>query len=184
MLHLCAAAVTSARAAPAPPAPPSGLMGLELLVPIGVSILLVLLTTLMVVRKYVVSKGNQSSPEQAAAAEDAYPRGPLVILWGSQTGTAESFGNVLMREAKQHGFKARSVDLEDYDPYDLKDETAPVVFLMATHGEGEPTDNAVAFFEYMHDKDARTPGVHKCVSLNDNLLTVHDLIYGLLFAAN
>ena len=33
----------------------------------------------------------------------AFPRGPMLILWGSQTGTAEGFGNLLMREARQRG---------------------------------------------------------------------------------
>ena len=49
------------------------------------------------------------------------PEKSLVVLYGSQTGTAESFGNLLMREAKQRGFKARSLDLEEYEPDDLKD---------------------------------------------------------------
>ena len=34
----------------------------------------------------------------------------------------------------------------------LADETF-VVFLMATHGEGDPTDNAIGFYEYLKDKD-------------------------------
>ena len=63
----------------------------------------------------------------------------------------------MMREAKQHGFKARSVDMEDYAPEDLSAEQAPVVFLMSTHGEGEPTDNAVTFYQYMRSDD-RLPG--------------------------
>ena len=95
---------------------------------------------------------------KAAPQEENYPRGPLVILWGSQTGTAEEFGSVLMREAKQRGFKARSLDLEDYAADELQEETAPVILLMATHGEGEPTYNALAFYEYMNDKDSRVPG--------------------------
>ena len=83
----------------------------------------------------------------------AFPRGPLLILWGSQTGTAEGFGNMLAREARQRGFDARSVDLEAYAPEKLADEDeAPVVFLMATHGEGEPTDNAAAFYKFLEDE--------------------------------
>lgn len=61
-----------------------------------------------------------------------------------------------MREARQRGFEARSIDIEDYDPADLSEEKAPVVFLMATHGEGEPTDNAFAFYQYM-GSDERAP---------------------------
>merc|ERR1719191_4745 len=85
-----------------------------------------------------------------AVSDSHYPRGPLLILWGSQTGTAESFGKVLAEEARQRGFDARSLDLEEYAPERLAEEDeAPVVFLMATHGEGEPTDNAVPFYKFV-----------------------------------
>ena len=97
--------------------------------------------------------GGGVSLSSARPASAAFPRGPLVILWGSQTGTAEGFGNQLMREARMRGFDARSVDLEEYAPEKLADEDeAPVVFLMSTHGEGEPTDNARAFYRYFEDE--------------------------------
>ena len=87
----------------------------------------------------------------------AYPNGPMRILWGSQTGTAESFGKILRDEARQRGFDARSVDLEEYNAAQLAEEDeAPVIFLMATHGEGEPTDNAVAFYKYIENEQMGT----------------------------
>ena len=40
-----------------------------------------------------------------------------------------------------------------YPPEKLAEEDeAPVIFLMATHGEGEPTDNAVAFYRYFEEE--------------------------------
>lgn len=46
-----------------------------------------------------------------------------------------------------------TADFEDYD-YDTLDEfpeDALAFFVVATYGEGEPTDNAVAFFDYIKD---------------------------------
>ena len=100
--------------------------------------ILVLLVTALV---KMSRKGSSSTATPATAAKkkvvkaDDFPNGPLIILWGSQTGTAEGFGATLAREARQRGFKASSVDLEDYKPDELAEEEAPVVFLMATHGE-------------------------------------------------
>ena len=88
------------------------------------------------------------TPTPANAPANAHPNGPLLILWGSQTGTAEDFASTLAREARQGGYHARSVDLEDYEMEDLAWEEGPVLFLMATHGEGDPTDNAVSFYEW------------------------------------
>ena len=108
-----------------------------------VATLVVLLTVaLLLERRLSSSRKRSSSPATSAATHstaakkvDDFPNGPLVILWGSQTGTAEGFGETLAREARQRGFKARSIDLEDYEPDELAEEEAPVVFLMATHGE-------------------------------------------------
>ena len=46
-------------------------------------------------------------------------------------------------------------DLEeyDYDKLDQVPEDCAVVFVMATYGEGEPTDNAIQFMELI-DEDA------------------------------
>ena len=75
----------------------------------------------------------------------------MTILWGSQTGTAEGFAAVLMREARQRRYAARAIDLEELEPEELQEMEGPVLFLMATHGEGEPTDNALSFYKWANE---------------------------------
>jgi NADPH-ferrihemoprotein reductase len=75
----------------------------------------------------------------------------LLVLYGSQTGTAEEFSHTLAEEANQYGFNAIAMDLVDYDPENLPNEKF-VVFLVATYGEGEPTDNARDFYEWLKDE--------------------------------
>jgi NADPH-ferrihemoprotein reductase len=77
-----------------------------------------------------------------------------VIFYGSQTGTAEDYASRLAKEGKSRfGLETMIADLEDYD-YDNLD-TIPsghvVMFVLATYGEGEPTDNAVEFYEFLGD---------------------------------
>jgi len=43
-------------------------------------------------------------------------------------------------------------DLEEFEPEDIQDESLSV-FLVATHGEGEPTDSAEAFYEWITSED-------------------------------
>eukprot|EP01032_Pedospumella_encystans_P018505 gene18505-21066_t len=80
--------------------------------------------------------------------QDKYPAGKVTIYFGSQTGTAEGFARTLMEEGKSAGFNAKMIDLEDFSPDVLK-ETERAIFLMATYGEGEPTDNAISFTKWM-----------------------------------
>ncbi len=51
------------------------------------------------------------------------------------------------------GFDAKTVDMEDFDSEKLK-ETGAAIFLLATYGEGEPTDNAAAFLKFLKNEDA------------------------------
>jgi NADPH-ferrihemoprotein reductase len=76
-----------------------------------------------------------------------FPAGDLSIFFGSQTGTAEGFARVIMEETKSKGFNAKMCDLEDFDPEVLANTTL-AIFLMATYGEGEPTDNAAKFTKW------------------------------------
>ncbi|RYP26120.1 hypothetical protein DL767_008160 [Monosporascus sp. MG133] len=79
-----------------------------------------------------------------------------VIFYGSQTGTAEDYASRLAKEGKSRfGLETMVADLEDYD-YDNLDqvpEDKVVMFVLATYGEGEPTDNAVDFYEFITGED-------------------------------
>ncbi|RMZ86682.1 hypothetical protein DV736_g6092, partial [Chaetothyriales sp. CBS 134916] len=79
-----------------------------------------------------------------------------VIFFGSQTGTAEDYAQRLAKEgSSRFGLKTMTADLEDYD-YETLDqfpEDKIAFFVMATYGEGEPTDNAVEFWEFINSDD-------------------------------
>lgn len=75
-----------------------------------------------------------------------------VMFYGSQTGTAESYAKKLAKEASSRfGLEAMMADVDDYDFESLDCVTSEkvVCFVMATFGEGEPTDNATPFWEFL-----------------------------------
>lgn len=79
-----------------------------------------------------------------------------VIFYGSQTGTAEDYASRLAKEgSSRFALKTMTADLEDYDFENLDQfpEDKVAMFVMATYGEGEPTDNAVEFYEFISGED-------------------------------
>ncbi|KAI9224332.1 hypothetical protein BC828DRAFT_343944 [Blastocladiella britannica] len=84
----------------------------------------------------------------------------IVILYGSQTGTGEDFAARLAKDGAKYGLSCLPADPEDFDMEDLakipRDKL--VVFVMATYGEGEPTDNAVGLHEYLMNAAAEMSG--------------------------
>lgn len=79
-----------------------------------------------------------------------------VIFYGSQTGTAEDYASRLAKEgSSRFGLKTMVADLEDYDFENLDQfpEDKVAMFVLATYGEGEPTDNAVEFYEFISGDD-------------------------------
>lgn len=85
--------------------------------------------------------------------DPAFPGGRVAILFGSQTGTAEGFADVLKKEGRKHGFAAHALDLEEYDAVEMLAKEKCVIFVMATYGEGDPTDNAVPFIKWLKDQN-------------------------------
>ncbi|KAK0627222.1 NADPH-cytochrome P450 reductase [Immersiella caudata] len=79
-----------------------------------------------------------------------------IIFYGSQTGTAEDYASRLAKEGKsRYGLETMVADLEefDYDNLDTIPSDKVVMFVLATYGEGEPTDNAVDFYEFIMGED-------------------------------
>uniref|UniRef100_UPI00358E90BB NADPH--cytochrome P450 reductase n=1 Tax=Myxine glutinosa TaxID=7769 RepID=UPI00358E90BB len=87
----------------------------------------------------------------------------VVVFYGSQTGTAEEFASRLAKDTQRYGMKGMAADLEEFDMSELArlvEIPGPLaVFCMATYGEGDPTDNAQDFYDWLQDGDVDLCGV-------------------------
>ncbi len=77
----------------------------------------------------------------------------LSVLYGSQTGNGEEIAQALVKQAEAQGFAAQAISLADYKPANLKRESL-VSFVISTHGEGDPPDDAEIFHEFLLSKKA------------------------------
>ncbi|KAI8080759.1 uncharacterized protein B0P05DRAFT_468813 [Gilbertella persicaria] len=80
----------------------------------------------------------------------------VIVFYGSQTGTAEGYAARLAKECSQRfGVSCMTADLELYDLtyLDQVPEDKLVIFLLATYGEGDPTDNAVEFWDLLTEEE-------------------------------
>ncbi|XP_054721254.1 NADPH--cytochrome P450 reductase-like [Uloborus diversus] len=91
----------------------------------------------------------------------------IVVFYGSQTGTAEEFAARLAKEASRYRMKAMVADPEEYDMEDLVQvsevENSLAIFCMATYGEGDPTDNAQEFYQWLQAGEADLSGLNYAV---------------------
>ncbi|KAG8122804.1 hypothetical protein E2320_018254 [Naja naja] len=91
----------------------------------------------------------------------------VVVFYGSQTGTAEEFANRLAKDAQRYGMRGMSADPEEYDLSDMTHlseiDKSLAVFCMATYGEGDPTDNAQDFYDWLQDTDSKLSGIKYAV---------------------
>lgn len=85
---------------------------------------------------------------QAATAAQPEAGATLTILYGSQTGNGEAVAAALSARAREHGFATALHSLADYRQSNLKRE-ALAVFVVSTHGEGDPPDDAELFHEFL-----------------------------------
>jgi len=127
---------------------------------LGVGVGIVCIAAGWLIYKMMSDKGNLKGSASGSGRgrsntltnEQKYPAGKLSIYFGSQTGTAEGFARVLMEEGRTKGFDAKMHDLENFEDEDLC-KCKLAIFLMATYGEGEPTDNAARFAKWMNPEE-------------------------------
>jgi len=95
------------------------------------------------------------------------PRASLpqaTLVFGTQTGTAEKFAKTLKSQLESSYGSTTAFHVVDSEQYDAKQRLANetfVVFLVATYGDGEPTDSAVDLHDYLVEEagkvDAASP---------------------------
>ena len=105
---------------------------------------------------YANANGNKAAKTRNIVEKMDESNKNCVVFYGSQTGTAEDYASRLAKEGKsRYGLETMVADLEEYD-FDNMDslgEDKVAMFVLATYGEGEPTDNAVDFYEFITGED-------------------------------
>lgn len=77
----------------------------------------------------------------------------LTILYGSQTGNSKSVADTIKQRMDSLDVTTRVIDMADYKPKKLKDETH-LLCIVSTHGEGDPPDTARDFHAFLDSKKA------------------------------
>jgi sulfite reductase (NADPH) flavoprotein alpha-component len=110
---------------------------------------------------------NSNGAENGAAA----PTVPLLVLFGSQTGTAEKLARQIAKESKPRGCNSRIVDAAEHSKIDWSKESNLLV-VTSTYGDGDMPDNAQAFWDWL-----QTDAAKLLSHLNFSVLALGDTNY-------
>lgn len=116
-----------------------------------------------------------ASPQASAAAAVSAPvvSAPkeVTVLYGSQTGNGHGLSKKLSKKLEKVGLQVTMSSMSDFKPNNLK-KLQNLLIIVSTHGEGEPPDNAIPFYEFLHGK--RAPQVE---NLQYSVLALGDTSY-------
>ncbi|XP_043191359.1 NADPH--cytochrome P450 reductase-like isoform X1 [Amphibalanus amphitrite] len=91
----------------------------------------------------------------------------VLVVYGSQTGTAEEFSTRISKECRRYGMRGLVADPEECSMQDLPRltelDTHLAIFVLATYGEGDPSDNAQEFHEWLKETDVDLSGINYTV---------------------
>ncbi|WP_199175032.1 assimilatory sulfite reductase (NADPH) flavoprotein subunit [Sporosarcina sp. P29] len=77
----------------------------------------------------------------------------ITILYGSQTGNGQGIAEQAAAKLKEKSFDVTIQSMNDFKPNNLK-KIENLLLVISTHGEGDPPDTALPFFEFLHGKRA------------------------------
>jgi sulfite reductase (NADPH) flavoprotein alpha-component len=92
-------------------------------------------------------------PAVPPPVEPAVPQRTLTLLYGSETGNGIELAAVIKKQAHSLGIAARDIDMADAKLALLK-EAGDFIVVCSTHGEGEPPQPALDFFEQLEGRKA------------------------------
>lgn len=116
-----------------------------------------------------------SSPEAnlplAAPAAEQSPQQKFHIFYASQTGTGETIAGELASQLQQAGWSVELQSMGSVRPAQLK-KLKHVAVVISTHGEGDPPDDAIDWFDYL-----QSPRAPRLESLSFTVLALGDRSY-------
>ncbi|ASK62175.1 assimilatory sulfite reductase (NADPH) flavoprotein subunit [Virgibacillus phasianinus] len=77
----------------------------------------------------------------------------VTVLFGSETGNGQMLAEGLSEKLVAQGLKVATSAMDDFKPKGLK-KVEDLLIVTATHGEGDPPDNALSFNEFLNSRKA------------------------------
>ncbi|WP_079479029.1 assimilatory sulfite reductase (NADPH) flavoprotein subunit [Halobacillus salinus] len=107
---------------------------------------------------YLAGPSVAQGAEQDVAAEPAQAvataeKRSITILYGSHTGNCQALSEELAEKLKAKDHDVTLSAMDDFKPKALK-KVEDLLVLTSTHGEGDPPDNALSFYDFLHSKRA------------------------------
>ncbi|GGC82209.1 sulfite reductase [NADPH] flavoprotein alpha-component [Thalassobacillus devorans] len=97
--------------------------------------------------------GEGSSTAPASVKESAAAVREVTVLFGSQTGNGQGLADELTKKLEEKDYTVTLSSMDDFKPKSIKD-AEDLLIIASTHGEGDPPDNALSFYEFLHSKRA------------------------------
>ncbi|MDP4098760.1 assimilatory sulfite reductase (NADPH) flavoprotein subunit [Paenibacillus sp. P96] len=94
----------------------------------------------------------EAAPEVSLPAATSVSR-EVMVLFGSQTGNSSNLAKKTAKLLEERGFQVTLSSMGDFKSNTLK-KLQNLLILVSTHGEGDPPDSAIAFYEFLYSKRA------------------------------
>ncbi len=111
------------------------------------------------ITNHELPKANEKELEQLPPSAIRSPQShqtPLLVLYGSNMGTAEEIARRIAQDAEENGFSVKISALDDYAGRLPKDG---LTFIAASSYNGAPPDNAAGFCDWLKEADESLAGV-------------------------
>lgn len=109
--------------------------------------------------------------EQLANSSREKIQNEITILYGSQTGNSQKLAENAGKTLEEQGFRVSVSSMNEFKPNQLK-KVQFLLIVVSTHGEGDPPDNALSFYEFLHGRRAS-----KLSELQFSVLSLGDRSY-------
>ncbi len=90
----------------------------------------------------------------AGAAAPSVNKPAVDVYFATETGNAKALSMSVMKALKQAGYKVKSTAVNRLKPEDIKKDNI-AIFLASTHGEGDPPEAAIKFFDLVKNAPNR-----------------------------
>ena len=89
---------------------------------------------------------GQIGLDNGVQAQGDVDKPPVMIYYATETGNSKALALSLMKSVKASGFKVKNAAVNRLKPEDIDPKTL-TIFLCSTHGEGDPPETSIPFFE-------------------------------------